>query len=128
MSKSAKAVGPARRCSPEDYDKAGVIAKATANWPAMHRVSVEKVNGGKSWSLGQLTAFELRALVSKRKVIVAENAIQQAGIGSSPALTRTLTSLLNPTIEFPEFDHCVGRAHPVHALPREHPCADHSTT
>jgi len=26
-------------------DKAGVIAKATANWPAMHHVSVAEVNG-----------------------------------------------------------------------------------
>ena len=29
-------------------DKAGVLAKAAANWPGMHHVSVAAVNGGRS--------------------------------------------------------------------------------
>ena len=31
-----------------EQDKAGVLAKAAANWPEMHHVSVAEVNGGKS--------------------------------------------------------------------------------
>ncbi|MGI9425198.1 MAG: YHS domain-containing (seleno)protein [Hyphomicrobiaceae bacterium] len=31
-----------------EEDKAGVLAKAAANWPGMHRVSVAEVNGGGS--------------------------------------------------------------------------------
>ncbi|MGI9477868.1 MAG: YHS domain-containing (seleno)protein [Hyphomicrobiaceae bacterium] len=31
-----------------EQDKAGVLAKVAANWPAMHHVSVSEVNGGRS--------------------------------------------------------------------------------
>ena len=31
-----------------EQDKAGVLAKAAANWPGMHHLSVAEVNGSKS--------------------------------------------------------------------------------